>query len=311
MKRFFYFSLIAMAAMAFGGCQEKEEDLQEEQPQEQERTWTLTMRAQRVDGPETKGLEIGDGESLANTQSLLNIWEGYEYVQVYLGDVLVGSLRAEPDASDAHYATLTGSLTTTANIVAGTTRLTLISPVSLDSWSYTGQEGVLEGVVNEDNSIEAKYNVVMAENVLVTNVDGDNITTEQALFESQQSIYRLSFRFQKGGEGTKNPITAQRVTISAANGGLWRSNADGTGDITVALRNATTDPFFVALRNLNTTDAEALNFQVVDDGGYTYLGSKTIPAELKANGTFVSIKNATLTGRLGITKSTESVDEAL
>ena len=63
---------------------------------------------------------------------------------------------------------------------------------------------------------------------------------------------------------------------------------------------------------MDTTNEETLNFQVVDDEGYTYLGSKTIPAAYKPNGTFVSIKNATLTGQLGVKEKTgEKVAVAL
>ena len=73
---------------------------------------------------------------------------------------------------------------------------------------------------------------------------------------------------------------------------------------------ARTDPFFVALRNNNTTADEDLKFKVMDNDGVTYYGAKTVPAAYKA-GTFVSMKNTRLTGRLELSVSSETVSTAL
>jgi len=54
------------------------------------------------------------------------------------------------------------------------------------------------------------------------------------------------------------------------------------------------------------TSDEALRFKVMDYEGVTYYGTKTIPAQYKPNGTFVSMKNAPLTERLGVTLHTET-----
>ena len=85
---------------------------------------------------------------------------------------------------------------------------------------------------------------------------------------------------------TKTPITTESVTIASA------------------------DPFFVALRNGDETDAEELSFTVVDTDGVTYKGTKTIPAAYKPNGTFVSMKNVTLNQRLGVSLSATEVTTA-
>ena len=50
---------------------------------------------------------------------------------------------------------------------------------------------------------------------------------------------------------------------------------------------------------------------MIDDDGVTYKGSKTIPAKYKPNGTFLNVKNATLTGRLGLDRSAAEVKEVL
>ena len=155
----------------------------------------------------------------------------------------------------------------------------------------------------------------MAENVLVTAVSDGTITTDKASFANQQSIYRISFRFQHNGAGDKFPITARRIWITAADGGLVQTRAwDGssvTGTIEVLLDNASQNPFFVALRNDNTTTAEDLKFKVMDSEGITYFGTKNIPEDYKPNGTFVSMKNATLTGRLELALQNETVTEVL
>ena len=266
----------------------------------------------------TKGLAIGAGDSEENTTVLRSIWKANEPVEVYLDGTHIGTLTATPDATDAHQATLSGTITTTG-IKPGTTKLTLLTP--RQDWDYTGQVGRLlqqddpnhQGETNR--SIEKKYHYTMAENVLVTAASSGTITTDKASFANQQSIYRLNFRFQHNGAGNKYPITAKRIWITAAEGGLVQTQAlngsSVTGTIEVLLDNASEKSFFVALRNNNATTAEDLKFKVMDSEGITYFGTKNIPAAYKPNGTFVSMQNATLTGRLEIALNSETVTEVL
>ena len=298
-------TLIAlMGTMAWTGCQVVEEDASCDQADVCE--LELVVRAQKVD-PSSKALEIGDGTE-ATTTSLKSVWEADEQVLVYLDDEYIGTLTATPDAETPRRATLSG-VVTTSGITPGTTRLTMFTP--REEWSYDGQEGVL---LDTDNSIEKKYNYTMASSVLVTDVSDGRITTEEAGFLNQQSIYRLSFRYQANG-GTKTPITAGWVTISGASGELVRSLVPGgsavKGPLSVRLGTPTVDPFFVAIRNDDQSNEEALTFTVVDGDGITYRGSKTIPAENKVNGSFISVKNATLPYRLELTETTTVVDAAL
>ena len=148
----------------------------------------------------------------------------------------------------------------------------------------------------------------------MTEVSGNRITTAPATFVSQQSIYRLSFRYQKSTD-SKVPITASSVTISGASNKLVRSRTiSGSpvyGSLSVKLGTATAEPFFVSIRNDDQKNEEALTFTVVDDGGYTYRGSKTIPASYKPNGGFVSVKNATLPMRLELAETTTQTTVAL
>ena len=302
-----------LGAMAFTACQKAEEELIVEKPEvaEQENgaeTYSLTIIAERNDGAQTKGLDIEGDE--ASTTVLKSIWKDDEPVKVYLGTDCIGTLTATPDGTDAHRATLSGTVTTTG-ITPGTTTLTLLTP--REAWDYTGQVGKL--LLSDDavNSIEKKYHYTAATNVLVTAVNGSAITTENAHFANQQSIYRLSFRYDNGS--TKTAITTKSVTISAANGHLVQSQAVGgattEGPISVSLGTASADPFFVALRNTDEANAEALTFTVVDNTGVTYRGTKEIPAQYKPNGTFLSVKNCSLDQRMDLALSSTEVNTVL
>lgn len=307
------------------GCIKDETELipdqqEAQRPQLKDSVWAVSIRAEKEteNGGMTKGLAIGTGDSEANTTVLQSIWKANEPVEVYLEGTHIGTLTATPDATDAHQATLSGTVTTTG-ITPGTTKLTLLTP--RQDWDYTGQVGrlLLQDDPNHpresNRSIEKKYHYTLAENVLVTAASNGTLTTDKASFANQQSIYRLNFRFQHNGAGDKFPITAKRIWIAAAGGGLVQTQAwDGssvTGTIEVLLDNASEKPFFVALRNNNTTTAEDLRFKVMDSEGITYFGTKNIPAEYKPNGTFVSMKNATLTGRLELALQKETVTEVL
>ncbi len=294
-------------AMAFAGCQIVAEETIGTIPENSDSNsvWTLSIQATKIDRPETKGLEIEGDE--ATTTALKSIWKDNEPVKVYLGTECIGTLTATPDGEDPHKATLSGEVIT-SGLEVGVSTLTLLTPRS--DWDYTGQAGIL---LSENNSIEKMYHYAVATGVLVTEVDGEHGTfaTAGATFTNQQSIYRMSFRYLNPGS-TKLPITAKSVTITSAGGHLVQSQAvDGTsleeGAISVTLGTASADPFFVALRNGDETDAEDLTFTVIDTDGVTYRGSKTIPAAFKPNGTFVSMKNATLNDRLGVSLNATEV----
>ena len=318
MKKSIILIATLLGAMVWTGCQKAEEEALREEAAVVEPgngTYTLTVRAERIPGQAgndgkgagndgaTKGLEIGDGTE-ATTTLLKSVWKAGEEVKVYLGSTCIGTLTATPDGENAHLATLSGTVTT-GGITPGSTTLTLLTP--REDWDYTGQVGTL---LESAGSIEKKFHYTKAD-ITVTGVDGSNITAAPATFTNQQSIYRLSFRYSVG----PTAITAKSVTISGANGHLVQSQVLGgaatEGPISVTLGTATADPFFVALRNGDETNAEALTFTVVDNTGVTYRGSKKIPAEYKPNGTFVSVKNATLTERLDIPLSATTVDTVL
>ena len=237
MKKRTIILMALMGVMVWTGCQVAEENVAGE---EDVYTWTLVVKAQKMD---TKALAIGEGTE-ATTTELKSVWEAGDEVAVYRNKTLIGTLTATPDADDAHQATLSGDVTT-SGLTAGSTKLTLLTPRT--EWDYTGQDGTL---LDTEGSIEKKYHYTLASSVLVTEVSGNRITTAPATFVSQQSIYRLSFRYQKSTD-SKVPITASSVTISGASNKLVRSRTiSGSpvyGSLSVKLGTATAEPFFRAL----------------------------------------------------------------
>lgn len=313
---------LLVLAMALTGCLKEDRILQEtsgDALQPTDSVWTLTLQAEK-ELAATKGLAIGDGGE-QETTVLQSIWKTGEKVEVYQGSTHIGTLTATPDGSDAHKATLSGTVTT-SSISPGSTQLTLLAPRK--TWDYTGQVGFLlkqddpNHSGSNNRSVENRYHYTMGENVLVTeaSVDGEGkgtLTMPQLVtFRNQQSIYRLTFRTYLSPSST---IEVKRLAISAASGGLVRKQKmDGTittGSIFVNLDNPISNPIFVSLRNLDTSNEETLIFRVVDNEGVTYFGSKTIPAEYKPNGTFVSLKNFTLTSRMQLEKGNTTVNVAL
>ena len=320
MKKSILLIIALLGAMVWTGCQRMEEERIQEKTKEvtqEATTYNVTILAERIpgqvgnDGASTKGLEIGDGGEAATTQ-LKSVWKADEPVLVYLGTDCIGTLTATPDGTDAHKATLSGTVTTTS-ITPNTTTLTLLTP--RESWDYTGQIGKLLLSDDATDSIEKKYHYTKASPVLVTGATDDGaghwtITTDPATFSNQQSIYRMSFKYSGSG------ITTKSVTISGASNKLVQSQAvDGSslveGPISATLGTATQDPFFVALRNGDETNTEVLTFTVVDDSGVTYRGTKEIPAGYKPNGTFVSVKNTNLTERMDLVLSATTVNTVL
>ena len=315
MKKINILILALLGALVWTGC-EKERLVDEsliDKGGVKDSVWTLTIHAERHDAPLTKGLSIGAGDEVTTT-TLQSIWKDGDAVKVYLEDACIGTLTATPDGGDAHIATLSGTITTTG-ITPDVTRLTLLTP--RENIDYTGQVGKLLITDDPENSIEAKYHYTIAENILVTGVSGNEITTEHASFVNLQSIYRLSFRFQNGGVGEKTAINTKSVSVSGSGCHLVQHQLIGyvvptEGNITVTLTEATTNPFFVAISNgFANGNEEVFTFTVVDADGVSYRGSKTIPADYNYNGSFVSVKNATLTSRLAVPLSATPVDAVL
>ena len=307
MKKIIIVVAALLGAFIWTGCQREElidDSFNPEVSVKADSVWTISLKAMKG-SPTTKAISIGDGQTEYETTDLESVWGWDDVVKVYLGTTCIGTLLAAPDPSDSHYAVLSGTVTA-RDIIAGTTRLSFICPS--ETLDYTGQTGRFNVLSN--------FTYTMAQDVLVTDTFASNIGTETAYFIPLQSIYRMSFRFQKGGEGAKTGISAKMVTVSGANGHLVQNQGmfDASlteGDIIIEMDSGTLDPVFVALRNGDETNAEVFTFTVVDGDGASYRGTKTIPAGYKANGSFVSMKNATLTSRMEMPLSATTVDTVL
>lgn len=294
------------AAFSVSSCGKIEEEVSA--PKGPEKVFKVSIRADRSDIHGTKGLDI-DGDE-ATTTNLRSIWREGDTVHVYKSSSHIGYLLATPDPSNPRHATLSGTVLTT-DIMANITNLTLVTPHRI--WNYSGQNGRLLMSDDPENSIEAQYNFSKA-SVLVTGVSDNTVTTKNATFSNQQSIYRMCFRYDNGT--SKTPINARSVSIEGALNKIVRyspgyGNQDICGSVDVTLPAATTDPFFVALRNGSESNAEKYTFTVVDSEGITYYGSKQIPSAYKHNGMFVSMKNTSLTNRLSFTVNDTEVTTAI
>ena len=289
-------AFLLMGAALWTSCRKEDDLSKDDAPSVEVPEGCLWLSLQASKGADTKALALAG--------STLNAyWVQDEPVKVFLEGTLIGTLSATPNGTDNTKATLSGTLTQTSGVVADAV-LTLLFP--RETWNYTAQAGTLD-------AIAANFDYAVA-TATVKSVVGTTVQTEGSVtFRNQQSIYRLSFRYNDGV--SKTPISTKSVSISGASGKLVQSQVMGStavlGDIPVTLESASTDPLFVALRNEDQTNEEILTFLVVDDNGVTYHGTKTIPAAYKPNGTFVSIKNASLPDRLDVALSDTPVNSVL
>lgn len=281
-KFFFFITLLLMAA----ACRHMEIDdptYSEEKPEIREESadsvWTLTIEATKGE-PDTKALD------LVNEGSRLNFyWKVTETVKVYKGGSFLGTLNVSPAAGEKPVqATLGGSITTTG--LAQGDALTLLIP--RDVWDYTGQNGALTGT----GSIEDTYAYATAM-VTVNSISGNTVSTTEASFSNQESIYRFGFKV------SGSYIDPKAFTVSAAGGqlvqcltldaGVWTPEY---GSLTVTPASAPADHFYyVSLRNRQTTD-DTYSFIITGADDKLYMASKGIPASvLDAPGKFISAKN--------------------
>ena len=283
MKKTLY--LILLGALAWTACQRQEEDpVPVEQPGQDVVVWMTTVQASKPSDADTKGLDLVEDKTL-------NVyWRSGEKVNAYLDGLYVGFLEATPGAVEKPLnATLSGPLSLSSLISVGD-ELTLLFPRRSDmQWTYDGQNGLLTG----DGSIEECFDYARAV-VSVTDKDSAHgtIATSNAIFQNQQSIYRLGFKYG----GSQIPVST--IILSSSVGEIATScNVDTgealTGNLTVVRPAASTDPSYVAIRNGNTTQDDTFPFTVYDGDGVTYEGSKAIPAAVLSYG-FVSAKSIAL-----------------
>lgn len=286
--KYFIIPMLFLAA-----CQPVEPDLpRKEDPEEivevADSIWSLSLIADKGDAG-TKALYLVEDEVGVQLNSY---WRSSETVKVYKGTSWIGTLEVTPGAGDKPTrATLSGPIT--VNGLADGDQLTLMIP--RDTWSYEGQDGTLE-------TLQDSYDYALA-TVTVSAVDIENqaISTTDAHFVNQQSIYQFAFTKDNVAlsvkEFTMHSTNQQALVITrvlGANG--WTST---TGILSVKPAAATPEPLFVSLRNdmPAPSAAEVEARTVVDTYGFVITGSddalyfatKGIPAHvLDVPGKFIS-----------------------
>ena len=301
MKKDILLIISMLSALSWTGCQRLDDGLvPEETPGGETVEWMTTVQASKPAAAGTKALD------LAEDKTLNAYWKTGEKVNVYLEGEYVGFLEVTPGAGEKPVnATLSGPLSLSSLVSVGD-ELALLFPRRADYlWTYEGQNGLLTG----EGSIEEKFDYIKA-TVTVASKDPAHgtLTTDKAIFQNQQSIYRFGFKF---GE---TPVPVRTVILSSAVGQIATSCnvATGeaeTGDLTVVRPAASTELTYVAIRNGNTTQDDTFSFTVYDGDGVTYEGSKAIPAAALSK-EFVSARDIALE-RLDVALSTAGTTTVL
>lgn len=309
MKKITMIMAALLAAMAWTGCQNTLEmddpSAREEKPVTARDSVTLTLEAGK--GLNTKALE------LVNEGATLNAyWRSGEEVKVFApgSTEAIGTLTATPNSTNNTLATLSGSINA-AGLQNGNV-LTLLFP--RETWSYEGQIGTLASIAS--NYDFAKAEVTITEIDLLSENNKHITTTKSTTFENQQSIYRFRFKYGTNGGSILNTKTVQ---LTSSHGLLVKNvnmatrdktNFSSTEPMLIELDQANPFVYIALLLNGDKNQDDTFSFEIYDNDGATYYGSKVIPAaSLKK--AFVSSQNTELAQRLELPQGETSVATAL
>ena len=144
---------------------------------------------------------------------------------------------------------------------------------------YSGQDGAIENVKDAG----------WAEDVEIVSLEGDVLTTESAKLENLQSIFKFTFI----NESTSAEISGVRFVriysdsnkLVAAFDVLTPANST-YGQVVVSRNSDLADNYiYVALR-FDANPSDEIHFEVIDNGGTIYQGSKAAPGSGFENGIF-------------------------
>lgn len=285
--------LAALLGTVLASCQKEVDVKPEEQPVVETKGWTLKVNATM--DQTTKAM------SLSGTE-LKSYWVENEKVAVYLGTTKLGTLEAGNITNNGANAVLSGELDSVTGVDTQT-MLTLIFPDVDDfTMTYLGQDG---SAPSEDSKLAKNFDYAMAY-VSVDDVDSDTneVTVgSDALFESQQSIYRL--RFKTGG----SYFNVKSISITDSQNCLVRTRYGGSTPNDYGVLTMDPDPtvisdyfYYMAILNENTTLDDIYTFTVVrSTDNAVFEGTKTIPAAALAAPTYIPT---------GVTVSQKTVDQA-
>ena len=292
MKRVIFYTAAAlmMAGSVLTGCSGADE-MADVQPETQ-KTFRLSVNASK--GAATRTL-TDDGTSLSAA------WNSTDVVAVYKGETKVGELTPEAAAATSK---LTGEVTG----VEVNDNLVLKFGVADN---YAVQDGTLDG-------IDATCNYAEAE-VTVTEIAGDAVTTTDAAFENQQSIFKFSISDYQGDPLSVDNlvisiagVTAVTVTPSEAKSELYAAlpavaeasdfqfdATSGTDNYSFAKKDATVTAgkfFTSSLKMQRIRNLSALSAELVAQDGDILTG--TAPSNYKisvADGATVTLKDVDIT----------------
>lgn len=308
MKNTKIFLIAALLGTVLAGCQKTEEETQNpvEEPAV-EQGWKLTVKA-RISN-DTRAMSVGSVTDAQGTHDIVNTyWKVGEKADVYVDNHLLGTLEVE--SVDNGIATLTGDdimiKKEETTLVAQNSVLTLLFPSREDhSWTYLGQDG---SAPSEDGTMATGFDYSTAA-LKVTSMNAGTITavgynpdTEETVddptFESEQSIYRFSFK-DTGNENAL--VSVKSITITSEQGTLvrnrtlgstgWTTQSEDFGALTLKPTVTPNDGiYWMALRNESITD-DSYTFTIVDNANKLFIVDKTIPESVLTNATFISAKN--------------------
>ncbi|MBO4692031.1 MAG: hypothetical protein J5604_04565 [Bacteroidales bacterium] len=146
-----------------------------------------------------------------------------------------------------------------------------------------------DGVVNyssQDGSIDNVIDAGKGENVVITSISDDIITTSSATLENLQSIFKFTFKCGS------NEISGIRfVRIFSENNKLISqynvlTNSPTYGPITISRSDNLPNNYIYSALRFDSNPGDVIVFQVIDENGKVYSGSKTAPSGGFLNGKF-------------------------
>ena len=260
MKRILFSTAILFSMILLNGSCTTKEKLVEEDLLDKGEIWSITVEAEKADNS-TKAIFLDEGGALQTK------WVEGEEIIVFTENggkwTKVGVLTPSPKANKPSRAVLSGTFTKTDNIIVGTT-LNLLYP--RDTFFFVEQKGTIEEISNKFDFSYAQVHVSEL------NTTTKSITTDAAIFENQQSVFRITLT-----DGT-NPVEAKVLKVTTQNDSLvcgldYSENYKAFGAITVRPETATSE-LYVSMRN-ESKRSDVYKFTVVDSDGIPYTATKS------------------------------------
>lgn len=293
-SRFFTLATMAVAGATFVACGSEDDVATPGSKTDDGKTPSTTVTSYNVNltvgSPTTSNRALSlDGNYLSSP------WATSDNIYVYDNswNLFGGKLnptsegtKQDVDGKPAYVATIKGTISSATTKLAVGSKVNMVYPRT--TWSYEGQDGTLE-------TIAKNYAYAIAENVTVTEMEGNDITganPDPIRFENQQAIVKFVFQ---GNTGAAQNLS--KIEIKSTNGtdldlvtsvSSFNSGTESKGILTVTSSTAMSE-WFVALRGVKsgstlsvvgtTSDSKQLYFsgtleQDLENGKYYILTFK-------------------------------------